>query len=693
MNDFERKKADEPDIRPSNWAVMRCFGGPRETEMSQLLGANGPLGQALPGYVERPSQISLADAVYTGLKERRHVIAEAGTGTGKSLAALIPAIAYAREQGGALRNKRIIVSTAMIILQDQYVRKDLPFLEEHLGIPFKWTVRKGRSNYLCLERYDQTEPEDLFEVNAELREITDWLDDTETGDVNELPFDLSKLPKLKSAVTANSDNCRGSKCPYVERATPGSSCACFYYASKDRAVECEIIVVNHSLLVLNELFFGMVLPEYDALIIDEAHKLEDIVRNSLANTITPATFESILKATRQAQVLPEGRLEQLTAKAKFSLSFLEEEMARVVPKPGTYRYTPESMSQGFVEHLKALMEVLAIISLAANEAADREPDREKSQAGRLASRCGKLGNGIMDIVRSDDSDVTWVERTKRNGEKPDKLSLNTAPVHVGAWMRATLLKNPCVFLSATLATDRGDRAFDSFKERLGIDEAIELQVDSPFNYHRNALYSLGFYPGGLDKPPSDQLEWADLVFPRVELIADLTGGGVLALFTSWAVCSSVYERLCEVNNSRWSMLMQGEMSKHDLIASFRSQKNSILCATGSFFEGVDIPGEELRCVIIDKIPFPILGDPIQAAISDRLGRQSFNKHWIPHAITHLKQGVGRLIRCETDRGLLALLDPRFRSKAYAKKILQALPGYTAPALADDIRTFMRGEAS
>lgn len=685
MNDFEREKAAEP-VRPSHFVAMRAAFPAERTEVGDLLGEKGPLAQSLPGYQPRPAQVALAEAVYQGLTERQHVIAEAGTGTGKSLGALIPAIKYAKEQGGAFRNKRILVSTAMLILQDQYTGKDLPFLTEHLGIRFSWCVRKGRSNYACPKRLERAQlgKLEVHPVDRSMFEtVCEWAEESELGDVAELPFELSKQPRLKSVCTANSDNCSGSKCAWFND--------CFYYQSKDRAEQCEIIVVNHALLVMNEHFHGQILPDYDAVIIDEAHKLEDIVRSNLESSLNPRSFQKLLKSAKTLQLFNEERAEAWQEKSDAFLAIIDGELERILRKPGKFRFDPATCSDDFKTALDGLREIVVQIFVSAREVATKdETSSDASQVKALMQAAESMGHGLRAFITPSPVNVIWAERTKRK-DRPDRLSLHTAPISVAGWMKANLLTRPCVFLSATLATGRGEEAFAHFKERLGIEKAIELQVDSPFDYARHSRYVLGFYPGGLDKPPRDQREWAELVYPRLRLVIDNTDGGALVLCTSWGVCDELYWMLAGDNERGWNLLKQGDMSKADLIASFKGNENSVLVATGSFFEGVDIPGRALRVVAIDKIPFPIATDPVQSAIGDSYGKASFRKHWIPHAITHMKQGVGRLIRSEADRGLVLLLDPRFRSKAYSRQILDALPGYTAPADKTEIERFTSDE--
>ena len=708
MNAHDKRKMNEAP-RPLPEVAMRCFGGPIRPcpvspktfpSMRELLGPTGPLAAAIPGYQERSSQIALAETIYKGLSTGRHVVAEAGTGTGKSVGALVPAIVRTMEQGGARANHRILISTAMLILQDQYVKKDLPMLTANLGIDFQWTVRKGRSNYACFLRRDKVEdgkidvrPEDIQLLN----QFDDWLMETDSGDVAELPWDMSKTPAFRRAVTSNSNQCRGRKCAHYDD--------CFYYVSKDRATNCDIIVVNHALLVLNEICGGQILPEYDALIIDEAHKLEDIVRSNLQKEVTPRAFGQLLDMAAELNLFFEDKIKEWRSEGEQLLDSIEYELHEVCTKYGQHRFDPIGRSEAFIEALKRLQEILSIVHVAARRAALMEEgmSADDSQARKLEAESESFVDGMTSFLDPHKNGVIWAERSKHKDR--DRLSMHVAPIRVGPWMKWTLLKKPCVFMSATLATGRGEGCFDPFKERLGIENSIDLQVESPFDYIKNTIYSVGYYPGGLDKPPGQE-DWSELIYPRIKAIVEMTGGGALLLFTSWKVCEEIYWRLAQDNDagtfydptstqfgeSPWNLLRQGDLSKADTIENFKAQNNSILCATGSFFEGVDIPGSALRCVVIDKIPFPIFTDPIQSAISDSYGRGWFNKHHIPFAITHLKQGVGRGLRCETDRCAFFLLDPRFRSKGYGARILETLPGFSHMATFDQVREFMKGIA-
>ncbi len=683
MNAHTSQKIRDKDVeRPSAWAAMRAFGGPKESKMTQIFGLEGPFAKSFPGYQPRAAQVGLAEAIYQGLSTGQHVVAEAGTGTGKSHAGLVPAIVHTMEKGGAKANHRILVSTAMIILQDQYTKKDLPWLEEHLGLPFEWTKRKGRSNYPCEVRVGNAERDRLpFAQRPLFDQVWSWMGSTVEGDLSELPFDVNRLADLKKAITIKGSNCKARKCASFDQ--------CFYYCSKDRAVNCEIIVVNHALLVLNAMFDGMILPEYDAVIIDEAHKLENIVRDNLAEELSFKGFMDLLDEAESLELFSAEKLAEMRSSAELNLDSIENTLARLVKYPGKHRFAPGTLPESFKAWLVELRDLVAQVFVAARRMAESTDDEDGGPKD-LTIAAESMGQAIRAFIDQDPSFVVWGDRKKGKEGEPDKLTLCQAPIKVASWMKANLLQKTCVFLSATLATSRGESAFVPFKEAMGIERAIELQVNSPFDYVRNARYSLGYYPRGPEKPPSDQSEWSALIFPRIELVLDLTKGGALVLFTARKVMDEVYHELSQVNNGRWLLLKQDEMSKANLIEQFKAGVNSVLCATQSFFEGVDIPGDALRCVIIDKIPFPSPSDPVQEAISASYGkRDGFKKHWIPHAITHLKQGVGRLIRCETDRGLLALLDPRMRSAGYADLILSQLPGYSYAAQAEEIESFMR----
>jgi ATP-dependent DNA helicase DinG len=691
VNAYQRKKAEDrengPPERPLSWNVCKAVFGPTKYEkpMRVLLGEEGPLARALPNYQPREMQITLAEAIYRGLCEGKHVIAEAGCGAGKSFSALIPAIHWVMEQGGAKANHRILVSTAMIILQDQYTKKDLPFLEENLGYDFEWCKRKGRSNYACEVRLDRANPDKLpRDQRPFFDEVANWVSNTHEGDLAELPFDINQRPELKKAVTIKGTSCKGRKCELFEN--------CFYYNSKDRAVNCEIVVVNHALLVLNELYNGMILPEYDAVIIDEAHKLESIVRDNLAEELSLRAFNGLLDSAEELDLFSGEKLAELRTRGELNLDSIENTLLRLVKFPGKQRFAKGTLPDTFADWLTELKDIVAQVWLSARRAAENEDgDSDSSQAKDLVISSETLGKAIGAFISQDPSFVIWGDR-RTGKDDVDRVTLCQAPIKVASWMQAHLLGKPCIFLSATLATGRGESAFVPFKEAMGIGGgAIELQVDSPFDFARNARYSLGYYPAGPAKPPSAPEEWAAIITPRIKLVLELTKGGALVLFTSRKVMNDVHWSLACANTKAgnpWLLLKQDDASKDQLVEMFKTGMNSVLCATASFFEGVDIPGSALRCVIIDKIPFPMPSDPVQEAISESYGKEGFHKHSIPHAITHLKQGVGRLIRSESDKGLLVLLDPRMRSAGYAKKILSALPGYSYAAQADEIEEFM-----
>lgn len=586
MNAYQKQKAEERENgvpeKPSVWNMCQAVFGPTKYNepMAQILGEDGPIAKALPGYRPRGLQIMLAEAIYRGLVEGKHVIAEAGTGTGKSLAGLIPAIKWVTDQGGAKANHRILVSTAMLILQDQYTKKDLPFLEKNLGIDFEWTKRKGRPNYLCEMRLDKAQPDKLPRAQEHLLDqVGDWANQTMSGDLAELPFDLGQLPDLKKMVTVKGSNCKGRKCSYFD--------SCHYYVSKDRAINCEIIVVNHALLVLNQVFDGMILPEYDAVIIDEAHKLEGIVRDNLAEELSLKSFLGMLETVENLDLFAADKLADIRMRAELNLDSIENTLLRLVKFPGKQRFAKGSLPEAFGTWLTELKDIVAQVWLSARRMAESEygVDSDSSQAKDLVITAESLGKAISAFISQDPAYVIWGDRKQGRDGHPDRVTLCQAPIKVGDWMKGNLLDKPCIFLSATLATSRGEEAFTPFKEAMGIERgALELQVDSPFDYTKNARYSLGYYPSGPAKPPAAAEEWAAIITPRIRLVLELTKGGALVLFTSRKVMNEVHWQLCCANSNAgdpWLMLKQDDASKDQLIEAFKGSMHSVLCATSS----------------------------------------------------------------------------------------------------------------
>lgn len=658
-----RYRPDDTPAVPIS-ALIQAFGA-RDNSVERVLGPEGPIARSLPGYQPRPAQIRMAQEVARGLKLRKHVVAEAGTGTGKSLAYLTAAI---------LSGKTVVVSTATLALQDQLRRKDLPFLQEHIGRPFKWAVLKGRSNYLCAANGEQ--PPIGFE--SELQQIEDWEQETTTGDLGELPWDLKQESywPLRAVLAVPEDECPGRK-----SCSLASDGECWFYRARDRAMEAQVLVVNHALLILDMVLGGNLLPPHEAVIIDEAHQLEDYARGALERRLSASRIRRVLNRAERLQV--EGGTVQECSAALFRLT--GDHLAGLTRGgTGSVRILPHELPQAVPEAAHSLAEALNSLDdrlmRAASEVPEDGPDSGCIEA--LRRNITSLRDDLKSLTEEQPDNVMWAE--VRAGKPPVIL---LTPVDVAPFLRQNLFDRkpmaPVILTSATISTGApgATDAFHFLERSLGLDRShpLEIQVDSPFCYQRQALYYLpDIPPSALDRQPGERHEgqvarFADYLAAVYEEVLRYTQGRAFLLFTSYAQMQATRARLAHLP---FPSRMQGEASKTEIVDWFKhpGTRNPVLYATASFWEGVDVPGSQLSCVCIDKIPFPNSSHPVEAARSDLLGRQAFTKLHLPRAITMLKQGVGRLIRSEHDRGLLVLADPRLRIKRYGRDILAALPG-------------------
>ncbi len=655
-------------------ALVAAFGREDE-EVGRLLGPDGPIARGLPTYQPRPPQVRFAQAVARALHQKRVLVAEAGTGVGKSLGYLVPAIEWARRTGN-----RVLVCTATLALQDQLRTKDLPFLERYLGVEFAWSVQKGRTNYACRATLaEKTPPLDCPE---EYDQAQAWLRKTRTGDVGELPFDLKKRAEvrgLRDWLTVDEDDCPGTRC---EWAREGS---CWFYRARRRGAEADVVVVNHALLALDMVLGGQLLPPYAAVVVDEAHQLEGYVRSAMERTLSAGVVNRLLD--KMVKLLGEVPKERLAETKRASSDFFREAgryvRERLRGATGKLRFK-EALPSSAVESGSALQQQLTLCAAQVElcRAALDEDDPTLGKADKLLGRLAEVREDVQSMLEpSRDSNVCLWADAPQDPQFP--VTLYTTPISVAPFLKRSLFGGrspalPVVLCSATLATSRGADAFDMVAETLGIEHPLTLQVDSPYDYPRQALwYVPDISLQAVERQKEDDssgrraaARYADAVTPHIQEVLTATKGRAFVLFTSYAVMQAVRERL----DLPYPVRTQEDGSKGALVEWFMATPHPVLLATASFWEGVSIEGRQLSCVIIDKVPFFPPSDPVGEAIRERLGHQAFKKRDLPHAIMKLKQGVGRLIRHEEDRGLVVLLDPKLRHRSYGKQILAALPG-------------------
>ncbi len=636
-----------------------------DPDVDHLLGPTGPIAQTLPHYRPRSGQIQLAQAMANAVRLRKQLLGEAGTGIGKSLAYLVVAILHSLKTGG-----KVVVSTANLALQDQLRNKDLPFLQETLGDwlterygrNFRWAVHKGKGNFVCEAKLNAQEiPLDLADA---AEDVDTWLAETTTGDIGELTLDLKseRYWPLKVAYTAEgSEDCPGaSKCPYGD--------TCWYYRSLHRAMEADVLVVNHALVVINRVLGDQLLPPHDLLILDEAHQLEEYVRSGTERT---------LSATRTLKLLRKaGAEKELRAQVDTFFGQLQDQVIHRLggDRAGQIHLPPRELPPALLESRDVLEEGLRELQGRLEvDARLNEGTQEGGKPLALARAVGDL-RGDLRALETSEQAVLWAEVHQVGKAATYRLTL----VDVSTWCKQNLWIKPALLTSATLTTSRNpDSAFAYQKATLGLANPLEIAVESPYNYRRQALYYLPAIPeSAIERRPRENhrdssRRYALALAPHIRACLEATQGRAFVLFTSYGVLREVRELLGELP---WPSLCQGDASKSAILSWFRTTPNPVLFATSSFWEGVDVAGEQLSCVIIDKIPVPNPTHPVMAARLEATGKEGFFKISVPKAKMALDQAVGRLIRRETDRGLIVLCDPRFQTKGYAKTLLRGLPG-------------------
>jgi ATP-dependent DNA helicase DinG len=641
----------------------------------EAFASDGPLAQALEGFEPREGQLEMAQAVASALAGRGVLLAEAGTGTGKTLAYLVPAI---------LSRQRVLVSTGTKNLQEQIFFKDLPVLREALGVPFTATCMKGRGNYLCLHRFDAFRDSGAirsWDETANMRTIERWLTDTETGDraeIEDLPEDLP----FWNDIAATSENCIGADCPRYGD--------CFVVKMRQKAAESDIVIVNHHLLcadaALRQGSFGEVIPRCSHAIVDEAHQLEDVATQHFGLSISSYRIEDLAgdvdRALNAKMVTDDQRREALAADVRR----VRDDSRRFFSTVHLLRHDPgagrgsESRMRVRARDLAGASDdgqalIAALEALEADIALARDVPEDVLALGR---RAGEVKDDLRFLLRADDLGYVYFLETRGRG-----VFLRASPIDVSETIRDVLLDrmDSTVLTSATLTVDG---AFDYVRSRLGIRQAAEVRLDSEFNYAAQAILYL---PPRIPDPR--QPNFAAAAAREIVSILKLTSGRAFVLFTSYANLREVH-RLA-ASELEFPILVQGTSPRSALLREFKTTPHAVLLATSSFWQGVDVVGEALSCVIIDKLPFASPGDPITAARVEAIearGGSPFGEYQIPLAILALKQGLGRLLRHRQDRGVLAVLDPRLKTMAYGRRFLASLPPAPVTQNINDIGRFL-----
>ena len=631
-----------------------------ETRVAEALADDGALARAMPAFEPRPGQRRMAAAAAHVLETGGVLLAEAGTGTGKTLAYLVPAI---------LSGQRVLISTGTKNLQDQIFYKDLPDLRHALGVDFRATYMKGRGNYLCLHRFATARAEAAASLlplaeRSVLDQLAAWADQTETGDraeIEDLPDNLA----VWNDVAATSENCIGTECPAYQE--------CFVTTMRQRAAESDVVIVNHHLLcadaAVRQSAYGEVIPACAVAVIDEAHQLEDVATQYFGIAVSNHRLDELYHDGRR---LVAGDAPPAVELEEASVIELLDLLDRV--RSDAHLFFGSLAPAAVGERNRVAADTLSAVA---------EPARLLGRSlGDLASALSRLAgpSGSTDLAalgrRTDEvrtqlafllaaNDAAYVYFVERRGRG---VFLRAAPIDVSNIIRELLIERmeSTVLTSATLTVDA---SFAYLRGRLGIADATELRLPSEFDYREQAILYLP-----REMPPPRHPGFTAAVAREVTALLRITAGRAFVLFTSYANLRDVHARLDPT--LPYPLLVQGTSPRSVLLREFRATRNAVLLATSSFWQGVDVAGDALSCVVIDKLPFASPGDPLTAARMEQIdaeGGNPFSDYQMPLAILTLLQGLGRLLRHRTDRGVLALLDPRLRTKGYGRRFLDSLP--------------------
>ena len=627
--------------------------------LTEVFRPAGTLARALEGFVARPSQLRMAERIASALADRERLLVEAGTGTGKTFAYLVPALTS---------GLRVLISTGTRTLQDQLYSRDIPLLASALGRPLTTALLKGRANYLCRLKLSGGATQAALFADEErelLAEIRDWAARTRTGDLAELAA-LGESHPLRAQLTSTRESCTGQQCAEFSR--------CHVFAARRAALAADLVVVNHHLLLadlaLKEDGFGELLPGVDAMILDEAHQLPDLAAECFGLSCSSRQIETLLLDARRellqlglnpgATAAVQARLEQPLKRLRAGLGGLERRVAwEELDAPSR----------------EACGEMCAAL---AGWASELEVSSDAPGVSQCAARARALAADVERVMAEPDAATGGARSISIT---PRGFTLSVLPYDISIRFRALIDQQPSawIFTSATLALAGN---FDHFSTRLGLSDAATLCLDSPFDYQRQALLYL---PPGLPDPGA--AHYTAAVLDAVRPLLDASDGGAFLLFTSHRSLRNA-ARILRAGKwpAGWPLLVQNDAPRELLLRRFRDSGRAVLLGTASFWEGVDVQGVALRLVMIDKLPFAPPDDPLVRARVQHLesqGLNAFRDYQLPEAALALKQGVGRLIRSEEDRGVVMICDPRLLARGYGRSLLAVLPPMRPTREADE----------
>ncbi|MFN8533881.1 MAG: ATP-dependent DNA helicase [Dehalococcoidia bacterium] len=701
-------------------AVVERYGPvkPRPSAVD-ILGPRGVIAQRLPRYEHRPGQLAMAQAVEEALASGEHLVVEAGTGTGKSLAYLIPAILSG--------DGPVLVSTADKALQDQIWLKDIPFLQEVLPAGFRAALLKGRSNYACRAEVEAlcSEERDMFGQIKGLRDraavdafgpFVEWYLATEDGEMDRATVAIP--PSLRADVTVDAEGCLGKSCGWID--------TCFAERAKARARSADIVVVNHAMLLRDLTLRAMtdghagVLPEAAAVVVDECHELEDSATNALGSELTAGRWQkaarAVAKLTTEHPALAgqqggdryhyAATLEQQAAVVGPALTILLDAIDRRMGRRSSDRLGDErEVGAPTIEAITRLRDMMR----------DGVPDWLQDEGGRvrwqkLTARIATIRADLLLALTPPETVGDRVRYAERDSQ--GRVSLHVKPIDVSGFLRAQLfamvhrdprraaptwderselarVPTPVICTSATITSEG---SFRYWRSRVGLTGGSERVVESPFDYRRSALIYLPAQPEALAPTSENRAAPAyfDTLAAEIERLLLASDGRAFVLFTSLRALNEVHERIA--SRLRWLVLRQGDAPRPVLIERFKADGRAVLFGVKSFWQGVDVPGEALSLVIMDKLPFPPPDDPVWQGRIEAAGDRWFFEVYLPFAVIALKQGAGRLVRSTADRGVIALLDGRLLLKGYGSRVLGSLPSMTRTRSIEAVRTFFGGAA-